>query len=98
MTEMASCLSCGKSFERRKVGHLFCSAFCRYRGERLPDEPERVDPALVERLFDESRDPDAPVRVDDWCPGPQVFVELDMNSTVATRRAWFRRLQREGLV
>lgn len=92
----AECLSCGVEFEPRKCGHVFCSSFCRYRGERRPGEREPVDHEQIARLFDEGRDPDERVRADDWHPGGPEWVELDAGDTVAERRRWYGNLLREG--
>ncbi len=49
---MSECLSCGRSFEPRKAGHVFCSVLCPHRGARRPEERVPVDEAAVARLFD----------------------------------------------
>jgi hypothetical protein len=84
----------------RKFGHVFCSSFCRHRGERAPNlDRARADPDQVARLFDSGRDPGKRVRPDDWQPSPRSeFVELDAGDAVATRRRWYGSLLREGLV
>lgn len=94
----AECLSCGVEFEPRKFGHVFCSSFCRHRGERRPGEREPVDHEQIARLFDEGRDPDERVRDDDWYPGSCIEMkELDAGDTVATRRRWYGNLAEMGL-
>ena len=91
------CLSCGVEFEPRKLGHVFCSSFCRHRGERRPDERTRVDHDVIERLFDESRDPGERCREDDWFPASCAEMkELYGFDTVATRRRWYGNLLLEG--
>jgi len=94
----AECLRCGIEFVPRKAGHVFCSTFCRHRGELVPHERVLADPAQVERLFDLARDPDDQVRPDDWHPSPDSeFAKLDAGDTVAERRRWWSNLLREGL-
>jgi hypothetical protein len=93
----AQCLNCGIEFTPRKAGHVFCSAFCRHRGERRPDQRVPADPDLVAKLFDEGRDPEALVRVDDWHPGGPEWAALDACvDTVRGRRAWYWEMQRQG--
>src|SRR4051812_6331593 len=87
------CLSCGIEFEPRKLGHVFCSSFCRHRGERRPDEREPVDHEQIARLFDEGRDPDERARADDWLPvSARVAKDLYACETVGTRRRWYAHL------
>ena len=94
----AECLRCGVEFVPRKFGHVFCSSFCRHRGERQPAERVLGDPEQIARLFDEGRDPDEQVRPDEWHPSPDSeFVDLDAGDTVAARRRWYSNLVREGL-
>jgi hypothetical protein len=94
---MADCLSCGRGFAPRRIGHIFCSVDCRHRGERRPDQGEMVDQAAVERLFDVSRDPDSRVLPDDWHAFPgSGWVELNAYDTVEQRRRWYRELTRLG--
>ena len=82
------CAHCGREFKPSKVGHRFCSVFCRHRGERKPHERVLVDTAAVERLFDESRDPSERCRDDDWYPAScAAFKHLDAAQTVATTPA-----------
>src|SRR5215212_5369195 len=89
----AECLSCGREFEPRKFGHVFCSSFCRHRGERRPDERTSVDHGAIERLFDESRDLGERCRDDDWFPESCAAMrELYSCDTVATRRNWYGNL------
>ncbi len=38
----AECLYCGQIFRPRRRGHVFCSNFFRYRGERPREERETV--------------------------------------------------------
>lgn len=95
---MSDCLSCGREFKPRKFGHVFCSVGCRHRGERRPEERQPSDEAAVARLFDESRDPEARVRADDWCPGPPEMAALEVRSTVAQRRRWYLNLVRLGRI
>ena len=94
----AVCLHCGVAYTPRKAGHVFCSAFCRHRGERLPDQREPVDHEQIRRLFDTERDPDERVRPDDWHATPQVpeFVELDRWDTLRQRRHWHEELRAMG--
>jgi hypothetical protein len=92
------CLRCGKQFEPRKQGHVFCSTACRHRGERKPHERVPVDQAAVARLFDSSRYPDERVRADEWFLGPPEFAALYAYDTVRQRRRWYRNLVAEGLI
>jgi hypothetical protein len=98
------CLSCRTTFTPRKAGHVFCSSFCRHRGERQPGEREQADPGAIARLFDEDRDPNEPVRPDDWHPEPLgselrvLDEEFGLAGTVADRRRWYGNLRREGLI
>ena len=39
----AECLYCGQIFRPRRRGHVFCSNFCRYRGERPLEERGEID-------------------------------------------------------
>jgi hypothetical protein len=96
----APCLSCGVSFVPRKFGHVFCSSFCRHRGERVPDvDRASANPEQLAHLSDQSRDPDERVRPDDWHPTPpSEFAELDVGDTIATRRRWHGNLLKEGLI
>ena len=91
-----ACLRCDREFKPRRVGHVYCSRECRYG----PTNPHRkpADPAAIERLFDESRDPSELVRDDDWHPGPPEFQELDACHTLETRRRWYANLRAEGRV
>jgi hypothetical protein len=93
---MADTLNCGRGFQPRRIGHVYCSVACRHRGERRPDQGNPVDTAAVERLFDETRDPSERVRPDDWNPGPPEFAELELCHTVATRRRWYLTLLEMG--
>jgi hypothetical protein len=92
------CLHCGKQFEPRKNGHVFCSVACRHKGERKPDERVVVDQAAVDRLFDPARDPDERVRDDEWFLGPPEFAALYAHESVGKRRRWYRNLVAEGLI
>ena len=93
---MPECLSCGRGFEPRRIGHVYCSVDCRHRGERRPDR-EPVDQQAVERLFDVSRDPESRVLPDEWHPLPgSPWVELDACDTVRQRRRWYRELVKLG--
>jgi hypothetical protein len=88
------CLHCGGEFTPRKAGHVFCSTFCRHRGERAPHEREPIDHEAIERLFDPSRDPDARCRDDDWYPDSCLEMKaLDAGQTVRSRRRWYTNLQ-----
>jgi hypothetical protein len=92
---MAECERCGRWFRPRRAGHVYCSASCRRTAP--PPGVTAADPDAVERLFDESRDPDAVVRDDDWFHGgPEEWRHLFACDTVATRRRWFLALRREG--
>lgn len=88
---MAKCLHCGVEFRPRRRGHVFCSSFCRHRGERRPEEPAPVDQAQLRRLFDSFRSPDERVCDDDWHPSPQdsPWRNLDACQTVGKRRGWY---------
>jgi hypothetical protein len=93
----AECLHCGREFEPRKYGHVFCSTFCRHHGERQPHEREPIDLEAIERLFDESRDPGEPCREDDWFPESCAEMKaLYMYDTVEGRRRWYGNLLLAG--
>ena len=94
----AACVNCGRKFERRRAGHVFCSARCRHRAGRVPPDEQAPapDPEVVARLFDPRRDPEEQVRADDWYPGSPEWQELYAWDTVGKRRRWFRELQRLG--
>ena len=55
-------------------------------------------PARQERLFDPSRDPKELVTREDWHPSRALadddaaWIELDLSSTVESRRRWYRNL------
>ena len=94
---MSECLHCGVQFQPRRRGHVFCSPRCRHRGARKPEDRIAVDSEQIAGLFDESRDPDAQVRDDDWHPTPPTpdglrFRELDACQTVGQRRRWYLNL------
>jgi hypothetical protein len=91
------CARCGTWFMPSKRGHRFCSSDCRYQGEREPRERPPADPEQVARLFDESRDPEEPVRPDDWTATPQ-FAHLDTFHTVGRRRRWHQELKDRGML
>jgi hypothetical protein len=72
---------------------VFCSSFCRHRGERRA-RPGPVDQEQLARLFDPSRDPNERVRDDDWHPTPETpeglkWRELEAFDTVERRRWWY---------
>jgi hypothetical protein len=97
---MAECLHCGRKFQPRRRGHVFCSSFCRRRGERW-DRPTSADREQVARLFDPSRDPEERVRDDDWHPTPDTpeglaWRALDWCQTVGDRRRWYKNLLEGG--
>jgi len=93
----AECLGCGVEFEPRKFGHVFCSAFCRHRGERAPHERGPVDHGAIARLFDESREPGERCRDDDWiAESCAAMKRLYAADTVAARRRWYTTLHLEG--
>jgi hypothetical protein len=74
----------------RRRGHVFCSNYCRHRGEKRPEERIALDTDQVRRLFDPDRDPEARVRDDDWHPAlDSPMRELDAVDTVAVRRRWY---------
>jgi hypothetical protein len=84
-------------FRPRRRGHVFCSSFCRYRGERPLEDRGPTDPEQVRRLFDPDRDPDQRVDLDDWHPASGLaWKELDSYDTVATRRNWYLTLREAG--
>src|SRR5215212_3449924 len=93
----ANCARCGRDFTRRRSDHRFCSPICRKLGERAPWEPPAADPEAVDRLFDESRDPDAICLADDWYPGGQMpeseqrIYLIVGGDSVASRRRLFAR-------
>jgi hypothetical protein len=75
-------------------GHIFCSRECRYGSDDFDRIP--ADPAPVERLFAQDRDPEERVRPDDWYPDPDSpMQELDSWDTVDKRWRWYLNL-REG--
>ena len=93
------CRHCGREFEPRKFGHVFCSVFCRHRGEWKPHERTPVDIAAMERLFDPARDPDERARDDDWFAescAPVKHLYTGERDTVARRRRWYSNLLSEG--
>lgn len=57
-----------------------------------------ADPAAIERLFDEGRNPSELVRDDDWHPGPPEFRDLDASDRLETRRRWYANLRAKGQV
>jgi hypothetical protein len=92
----ATCAWCGQKFVQRRAGHVFCSSQCRHASGRVPHREWSVpDDEVIERLFDPKRDPNERVRADDWHPTPEMR-ELYAYDTLATRRRWYRALQREG--
>ena len=90
------CLHCGNWFQPAKRGHTYCTPLCRHRGSREAHERRPIDDAQVARLFDESRDPEARARPDDWHPGPPEFAALDTFDTLGKRRRWYRGLRDLG--
>ncbi len=94
----AECLYCGQLFRPRRRGHVFCSNFCRYRGERPLEERGEIDTEAVKRLFDPSRDPEERVREDDWFPGSpdSEWRSLFAHETVGGRRRWYMHLLLDG--
>ena len=97
-TEGAECLHCGRIFQPRRRGHVFCSTFCRHRGQRPPEERGEIDPEQVRRLFDPDRDPNERVRDDDWFAGPSdpEWRALYAHETVGGRRRWYMNLMMDG--
>ena len=93
-----ACPYCWPLFRPRRRGHVFCSNFCPYRGERPVEEREEIDTEAVKRLFDPSRDPEELVRDDDWFPGPSdaEWRSLYASETVGGRRRWYMNLWMEG--
>jgi hypothetical protein len=96
-SRLAGCLHCGKTFRPSRRRHVFCSSFCRHRGERPVKERLAIDVEQLQRLFDPSRGPDELVRDDDWHPSPGPWQKLDWCQTVETRRTWYLNLKLEGL-
>jgi hypothetical protein len=47
----------------------------------------------VARLFDETRDPNEPVREDDWFPSREKWGDLFLHQTVGERRQFYLRLR-----
>jgi hypothetical protein len=92
MTKKANCLHCGAEFEVRRAGHIFCRSACRYAHQGDGDQGPLATVEELEQLFDESRDPQEPVRLDDWHPnkGNLAWVELDLYETLADRRRWYQ--------
>jgi hypothetical protein len=64
----ARCLRCSRGFVPRKRGHVFCNPACRHLLSRRGGQPEPPSEEVVERLFDEHRDPTEQVREDDCHP------------------------------
>src|SRR5581483_7922206 len=98
---VAQCLHCGGEFKPRKAGHVFCSVGCRHLGERGPNDPPPVDPALIDRLFDPGRDPGERVTLEDWfspMDTPENVKALYLCDTVAQRRQWYLRLRGMGRI
>jgi hypothetical protein len=90
----ARCARCDRPFVQRRSDHRFCGPVCRKLGERAPWEGPAADPEAVDRLFDESRDPNAICRPDDWYPHPMTEFEQAIylvpgGDTVASRRRLF---------
>ena len=87
------CLHCGRCFRPKRRGHVFC----RHQGE-LPPKKRIFAGEAVERLFDPSRDPKELVTREDWHPSRALadddaaWIELDLSSTVESRRRWYRNL------
>ena len=95
---VAFCAQCERPFRPTRKGHLYCSTACRHLGPRQPFQAP-ADLEAVARLFDESRDPGAHVRPDDWFPaGDPGAVELYLCDRVADRRRWYLELARSGRV
>ena len=96
--EGATCLHCGRIFQPRRRGHVFCSTFCRHRGQRPVEERGEIDTEAVRRLFDPSRDPEERVREDDWFPGPSdaEWRSLYAHETVGVRRRGYMNLMMSG--
>jgi hypothetical protein len=96
--EGAECLHCGRIFQPRRRGHVFCSTFCRHRGQRPLEERGEIDTEAVRKLFDPSRDPSERVREDDWFPGPSdaEWRALYAHETVAVRRRGYWNLMMDG--
>ena len=92
------CLHCGRIFQPRRRGHVFCSTFCRHRGQRPVAERGEIDTEAVKRLFDPSRDPEERVREDDWFAGPPdaEWRSLYAHETVESRRRWYLALMMSG--
>lgn len=94
---MALCLRCGRPFEPRRRGHVFCSNLCRHRHQGETGKRPVLDHEQIARLFDEGREPEERVRDDDWHPTPgSGFEELDAHQTVGQRRRWYLALVEEG--
>jgi len=55
---VVECLHCGRPFEPRKLGHVFCSVDCRHGGERRPEERLWSDPTRYAELFGDDRPAD----------------------------------------
>ena len=87
---MTECLHCRGEFQPRRRGHVFCSSWCRHRGEQGKAAPGLSDREQIAQLFDPSRDPEDRVREDDWHPEPNsTWVKLDLCKTVGSRRRWY---------
>jgi hypothetical protein len=94
----AECLHCGRIFQPRRRGHVFCSTFCRHRGQRPPEERGEIDSEAVKRLFDPDPDANERIRDDDWFPSPAdaEWRSLYAHETVETRRRGFMNLMMAG--
>jgi hypothetical protein len=55
---IAECLHCGKPFEPRKAGHVFCCVEHRHAGERRPEDRRWWDPDRYAQLFGDDRPAD----------------------------------------
>jgi hypothetical protein len=52
------CLHCGRPFEPRKAGHVFCCVEHRHAGERRPEDRRWSDPDRYAQLFGDDRPAD----------------------------------------
>jgi hypothetical protein len=55
---MVECLHCGRPFQARKAGHVFCCVEHRHAGERRPEERRWSDPERYAQLFGDDRPDD----------------------------------------
>lgn len=55
---MVECLHCGRPFQARKSGHVFCCVEHRHAGERRPEDRRWSEPSRYAQLFGDDRPDD----------------------------------------